>query len=227
MPLWQSAIAVPLAFLLALVACRVTGETDTTPVGAMGQVTQLTFGILSPGRMNVTLMAANITAGAASFGRLAYRSEERLPPRGQPRKQFLAQFGGIFAGTLVTVLCFQIMVPNPSYLVTKQFPAPAAHRGGRAEVLSKGVSSLEPIKVWSRNRRAGRHHPAAAEQDLPKSRKMDSLGRRSRAGLDVPVVHQPAVLSRRGHRLRVREKAPSNPPSSCFPWLRASWPADP
>ena len=41
MPVWQSAIAVPLAFFLSLVACRVTGETDTTPVGAMGQTTQL------------------------------------------------------------------------------------------------------------------------------------------------------------------------------------------
>lgn len=44
MPLWQSAIAVPFAFLLSLVACRVTGETDTTPIGAMGQVTQFFFG---------------------------------------------------------------------------------------------------------------------------------------------------------------------------------------
>src|SRR5215469_14166217 len=44
MPVWQSAIAVALSFWLALVACRVTGETDTTPVGAMGKVTQLIFG---------------------------------------------------------------------------------------------------------------------------------------------------------------------------------------
>src|SRR5215510_611288 len=49
MPVWQSVIAVALSFWLALVACRVTGETDTTPVGAMGKVTQLTFGALSPG----------------------------------------------------------------------------------------------------------------------------------------------------------------------------------
>src|SRR4029453_1582132 len=29
MPVWQSIVAVALSFLLALVACRVTGETDT------------------------------------------------------------------------------------------------------------------------------------------------------------------------------------------------------
>ena len=44
MPYWQSTVAVLLSFFLALVACRVTGETDTTPVGAMGKVTQLIFG---------------------------------------------------------------------------------------------------------------------------------------------------------------------------------------
>ena len=33
MPYWQSTIAVVLSFALALVACRVTGETDTTPIG--------------------------------------------------------------------------------------------------------------------------------------------------------------------------------------------------
>ena len=66
MPVWQSAIAVALSFLLALVACRVTGETDTTPVGAMGKVTQLAFGALSPGNVNVNLMSANITAGMAN-----------------------------------------------------------------------------------------------------------------------------------------------------------------
>ncbi|MDH4157578.1 MAG: OPT/YSL family transporter, partial [candidate division Zixibacteria bacterium] len=66
MPWWQSALAVLLSFALALVACRVTGETDTTPVGAMGKITQLTFGAISPGNMTVNLMAANITAGAAT-----------------------------------------------------------------------------------------------------------------------------------------------------------------
>src|SRR5205085_2685621 len=65
MPLWQSALAVLLSFALSVVACRVTGETDTTPQGAMGKVTQLIFGALSPGNMNVNLMSANITGGTA------------------------------------------------------------------------------------------------------------------------------------------------------------------
>ena len=84
MPYWQTAVAVLLSFVLALVACRVTGETDTTPVGAMGKITQLTFGVLSPGNMNVNLMSANITAGGGGQQRRsADRPEERLPARRQ------------------------------------------------------------------------------------------------------------------------------------------------
>src|SRR2546426_8411962 len=56
MPVWQSVIAVALSFLLALVACRVAGETDTTPVGALGKGTQLTFAALSPGNVNINFI---------------------------------------------------------------------------------------------------------------------------------------------------------------------------
>ena len=65
LPYWQSAMAVLLSFFLALVACRVTGETDTTPIGAMGKVTQLFFAAIHPGDTTVNLMSANITSGSA------------------------------------------------------------------------------------------------------------------------------------------------------------------
>ena len=100
MPYWQSAVAVVLSFALALVACRVTGETDTTPIGAMGKVTQLTFGALNPGNMNVNLMSANITAGAAaSSADLLTDLKSGYLLGAHPRKQFIAQFAGIFIGT--------------------------------------------------------------------------------------------------------------------------------
>ena len=62
MPYWQSALAVVMSFALALVACRVTGETDTTPVGPMGKIMQLTFGVLIPQSTTANLMSASITA---------------------------------------------------------------------------------------------------------------------------------------------------------------------
>jgi OPT family oligopeptide transporter len=150
MPVWQSVIAVALSFWLALVACRVTGETDTTPVGAMGKVTQLTFGALSPGNVNVNLMSANITAGAAtSAADLLTDLKSGYLLGAHPRQQFLAQFSGIFVGTVVTVLAFAVLVPNAQVLGTDQFPAPAAQTWSAVAIaLGQGLSSLESVKLW-------------------------------------------------------------------------------
>src|SRR4051794_12239910 len=150
MPVWQSAIAVALSFWLALVACRVTGETDTTPVGAMGKVTQLTFGALSPGNVNVNLMSANITAGAAtSAADLLTDLKSGYLLGANPRQQFLAQFSGIFVGTLISVVTFAILVPDAQVLGTDQFPAPAAQTWSAVAIaLRQGLSSLESVKLW-------------------------------------------------------------------------------
>ncbi len=150
MPYWQTAIAVILSFALALVACRVTGETDTTPVGAMGKITQLTFGAIHPGNMNVNLMSANVTAACAGGAAdLLTDLKSGYLLGANPKKQFIAQFAGIFIGTLIPVLVFSILVPNPRVLGSDQFPAPAAQTWKAvAEALSHGLAALEPVKVW-------------------------------------------------------------------------------
>ncbi|HJV56960.1 MAG TPA: OPT family oligopeptide transporter [Methylomirabilota bacterium] len=151
MPYWQTAAAVLLSFVLALVACRVTGETDTTPVGAMGKITQLFFGAVSPGNMNVNLMSAAVTAAAASSSAdLLTDLKSGYLLGAHPRRQFLAQFAGIFVGTLVSVLSFRLLVPDASALGGDQFPAPAAQAWRAvALALSHGVLALGPVKTWS------------------------------------------------------------------------------
>ncbi|MEI7899575.1 MAG: OPT family oligopeptide transporter [bacterium] len=151
MPFWQSALAVALSFALALVACRITGDTDTTPIGAMGKVTQLTFGALNPRNVNVNLMSANITAGAAtSAADLLTDLKSGYLLGAHPRKQFIAQFAGIFVGTLVTVFSFSLLVPDASVLGSEQFPAPSAQTWAAvAQALSLGLNALAPLKVWS------------------------------------------------------------------------------
>jgi len=150
MPVWQSILAVILSFFLALVACRVTGETDTTPTGAMGKVTQLTFGALSPGNMNINLMSANITSSTASSAAdLLVDLKSGYLLGANPRKQFLAQFAGIFVGTAATVMAFKAMVPDASVLGSDQFPAPAAQAWRVvALALAQGFEALEPVKLW-------------------------------------------------------------------------------
>lgn len=152
MPWWQSSLAVFFSFFLAVVACRVTGETDTTPVGAMGKVTQLAFGAISPGNVNVNLMAANITAGAAtSSADLLTDLKSGYLLGAHPRKQFIAQFSGIFVGTLVTVTAFYfIVMKNPDILGSDAFPAPAAQTWAAvASAMGDGLGALEPVKRWS------------------------------------------------------------------------------
>ena len=82
--------------------------------------------LIGAGSANVTLMSANITSAAAgSAADLLTDLKSGYLLGANPRKQFLAQFAGIFTGTLVTVLCFRLMVPDASVLGNK-YPAPSA-----------------------------------------------------------------------------------------------------
>jgi uncharacterized oligopeptide transporter (OPT) family protein len=150
-PYWQTALAVALSFALALVACRVTGETDTTPVGAMGKITQLTFGALRPGDVDVNLMSANVTAAAAgSAADLLTDLKSGYVLGAHPRRQFLAQLAGVGVGTVVTVLAFRLLVPDASVLGSDQFPAPAAQTWRAVAVaLADGLGALGPVRIWS------------------------------------------------------------------------------
>ena len=208
MPVWEAAIAVALSFWLALVACRVTGETDTTPVGAMGKVTQLIFGALSPGNVNVNLMSANITAGAAtSAADLLTDLKSGYLLGANPRQQFLAQFSGIFVGTVVSVLAFAVLVPDAQVLGTDQFPAPAAQTWSAVAIaLGRGLSSLESVKLWLIF--AGGVVGVVltlAPVLLPKYQDLSSLGVSVRSRLGVPLVLWVFVLPGRARCAPARE----------------------
>jgi uncharacterized oligopeptide transporter (OPT) family protein len=115
-----------------------------------GSGTQLTFGAISPGHVNINLMSANITAGAAtSAADLLTDLKSGYLLGANPRRQFLAQFAGIFGGTVVSVLTFAVLVPNAQVLGTDQFPAPAAQTWSAVAIaLGEGLSALEPLKLW-------------------------------------------------------------------------------
>lgn len=147
---WLGCLAVALTFFLGIVACRATGESDITPIGAMGKVTQLSFGALAPANVSANLMTAAVTAGAAgSAADLLVDLKSGYVLGANPRKQFIAQFLGIFAGTLVVVPAFYFLVPNASVLGTDQWPAPAAQTWKAvADLLANGVSALHYSAQW-------------------------------------------------------------------------------
>ncbi len=146
-PPWAGMIAVLLAGLLAVVAARVVGETGIPPIGAIGKVAQLTFGVTTPGNPTMNLMGANVTGGAA--GQCADLLDDlrcgqllgtRIPV------QVLAQAFGIVVGSLVGSLAYRVLIPDPArMLLTEQWPAPAvATWKAVAEVLASGIGALPP-----------------------------------------------------------------------------------
>ncbi|MCM2323753.1 MAG: OPT/YSL family transporter [Oligoflexia bacterium] len=139
-------IAVALTFVLSLVACRACGESDITPIGAMGKITQLLFGILAPSNLVTNLMTASVTAGAAGASAdLLIDLKSGYLLGANPRKQFIAQFLGIFAGTLVVVPAFYLLVPDAAALGTDRWPAPAAQVWAAvARLLAQGFEALHP-----------------------------------------------------------------------------------
>ncbi|HEY3997639.1 MAG TPA: OPT/YSL family transporter, partial [Candidatus Xenobia bacterium] len=148
--IWMGIVAVSMTFFLSLVACRATGESDITPIGAMGKITQLLFGTLAPSNMITNLMTASVTAGAAGASAdLLTDLKSGYLLGANPRKQFLAQFSGLFVGTAVVVPLFYKLVPDYTVLGSEKWPAPAAQVWAAvARLLANGFHSLHYTELW-------------------------------------------------------------------------------
>lgn len=125
--IWAAVLGVLLSYVLALVAARVSGETNTTPVGAMGKVTQLVFGALMPASPAANLMTANVTGGAASqCADLMHDLKTGYLIGASPRKQALAQYLGALVGSFAGAMWYLVLIPHPKeQLITTQYAAPA------------------------------------------------------------------------------------------------------
>jgi uncharacterized oligopeptide transporter (OPT) family protein len=147
--IWKGLIAVGMAFVLSMVACRATGETDTTPIGAMGKVMQLLFAVISPGKINHNLMSASVAANSASSSAdLLTDLKSGYLLGANPRKQFLAQFVGLFFGTLSIVPAWYLLVPNKAAL--EKFNPPATNMWKAvAEALTKGLDYIPVSARWA------------------------------------------------------------------------------
>ncbi len=146
-PVWVASLGVALTFLLAVVAARVSGETGVTPIGSMGKVTQLFFGVVAPANVTSNLMAANVTGGAASqCADLLHDFKTGQLLGAWPRHQALAQAWGVLAGALAGSAAYLILVPDPqAMLLTDEWPAPAVVKWKAvAELFRHGFSAMPP-----------------------------------------------------------------------------------
>lgn len=137
---WMGVVAVALTFLLAIIAARATGETDFTPIGAMGKITQLTYGILAPSNTKVNLMTASITgAGACHSADLLVSLKAGYLVGANPRRQVLSQLFGVLAGVIVCVPVYLIIVRTPPFDPKSEQASAAAARSTVAETANSGV----------------------------------------------------------------------------------------
>jgi uncharacterized oligopeptide transporter (OPT) family protein len=149
--IWLGLISVAFSFVVSLVCCRATGETDTAPIGAMGKVTQLLYAVL-PGAKGIAatnLMAAGTTAAAAGAAAdLLTDLKSGYLLGANPRRQFLAQFYGVFFGVIAVVPAWYLMVPDKKAL--EDFHPPATNMWKAvADLLTQGAHMLPQTAVWA------------------------------------------------------------------------------
>ncbi len=143
-PVWAGAIAAPLSVLMGFVAARVTGDTDVTPTKALGPVTQLLYGVLTPGNLAGNIMSANVTGGVGLHAAdLLTTLKTGKLLGGSPRAQFFAQLFGVIAGAAVIVPAFNLLIPNPEVLGSDAWPAPSCVVWANvSKVFADGISAL-------------------------------------------------------------------------------------
>ncbi len=151
-PVALGALAVLMSLVFSLIACRITGETDVTPGGPMGKLTQLTFGALRPQHPTTNLMTAAMThASSVAAADLLTDLKSGYLLGAHPRRQFAAQAIGILAGTAASVLAYFVLVPDATAITgTTGHPAPFAAPGAHqfraiAELLQHGLDHLHPL----------------------------------------------------------------------------------
>ncbi len=145
-PAWAGVLAAFLAILMGFVAARVTGETDITPTKALGPVTQMTFGALTPGNLTGNIMAANVTGGIGLHAAdLLTTLKTGWLLGAKTRHQIYAQLFGVIAGAVFIVPAFRIIIPDPSVLGDSEWPAPSCLVWeGVSRAFANGLDSLQP-----------------------------------------------------------------------------------
>jgi putative OPT family oligopeptide transporter len=153
-----SIVALILVFGFCLIAINSTGLTSITPIGAMGKLTQLTFGVLAPGNIQANLVTASITGEVASHSaNLLQDIKPGYMLGAKPRQQAIGHVLGVLAGAVLSVPIFYLVflklspaqtfdpaLAAPYQIDADTYPMPAATIWKAvADVLTEGVNNIE------------------------------------------------------------------------------------
>lgn len=121
-PIWIMGLTLLLTVVLSYIASKVTGETDVTPLGALGKLTLLLFSFFAPASMLMPL-AGQVVGPAAASADFASDLKCGSLLDCQPRRQLLFQSVGAFLGPFIFLPLF---LKFGDQIGSSMFPAPAA-----------------------------------------------------------------------------------------------------
>ncbi|MBI3566138.1 MAG: OPT/YSL family transporter, partial [Elusimicrobia bacterium] len=149
---WLGLLAIPMVFVFTLIAVNATGLTSITPIGALGKLTQLTYGVIAPGNMTTNIMTAGITGEVtSSAANLLMDIKPGYMLGAKPRQQAVGHTLGILAGAAVSIPVFYaIMGGDTNRLLSDKLPMPGAIIWKAvAEMLGKGLHFLPMSARWA------------------------------------------------------------------------------
>jgi uncharacterized oligopeptide transporter (OPT) family protein len=151
---WALALAaLPLIFVLALIATNSMALTSWTPTGAMAKITQFTIGAIDRTNPGTNLSAAGMTAEvAANASNLLSDIKPGYMLGAKPRQQAAGHVLGIISGAIASTPLFYLLFLPPTgpggarsveAMVSDQFSFPAALQWkGVAEIIARGLHAL-------------------------------------------------------------------------------------
>ena len=130
-------------FPLCAVCARGAGQMDLTPISPVGQLAQMGFGAVVPGRPALDVAAGALVSGVASHtGNSLWSLQAGRMLGASPSRQLLVQLSGLALGAAVSVPTYFLLV-SVHGLSSPELPLPTAHQFRVvADLASQGWSGL-------------------------------------------------------------------------------------
>lgn len=137
-------IGIVLSFFLAVVGIRAAGETGIGPVSVMGSMTQVVFGVISPGNAAVNMATSGATGCIAAQSQdvmFDYKTGHIIGAN--PRHMTVAQLVGLPIGAAMVTIFLPFMLASYKLGAAEGLPAPTAFKWKAfADILTKGFAAL-------------------------------------------------------------------------------------
>ncbi len=136
-------LAIGVAAAFSLAGMQATGETDNTPSGPLGGLTQVVVGALPPGGVGTPLHAGGVVNGAVTHSSQMLAGWKTGEVVGSsPRRLLFAQLAGVATGAAAAAVAFWL-IDSAYGIGTEAMPSPAAMSWkATADAVAGGTDSM-------------------------------------------------------------------------------------